>query len=79
MLENPSVESVAGDHTQLFTDGLLVIFHEGPFLLGIVDFLTYFLCADVELGAECLPSDSLWWPGSGLKGRSVSLGFHLMV
>ena len=27
----PSVESVAGEHTQLFTEGFPVIFHEGPF------------------------------------------------
>ena len=30
-LKNPYVESVAGEHTQLFTEGFPVIFHEGPF------------------------------------------------
>ena len=30
-LKNPSVESVAGEQTQLFTEGFPVIFHEGPF------------------------------------------------
>ena len=30
-LKNPSVESVAEEHTQLFTEGFPVIFHEGPF------------------------------------------------
>ena len=30
-LKNPSVESVAGEHTQLLTEGFPVIFHEGPF------------------------------------------------
>ena len=30
-LKNPSVESVLGEHTQLFTEGFPVIFHEGPF------------------------------------------------
>ena len=30
-LKNPLVESVPGEHTQLFTEGFLVIFHEGLF------------------------------------------------
>ena len=30
-LKNPSVESVAGEHTQLFTEGFPVIFHKGLF------------------------------------------------
>ena len=30
-LNKPSVESVPGEHTQLFTEGFPVIFHEGPF------------------------------------------------
>ena len=34
-------------------------------------------CADFELGAECLPSDTLPLPGGGLKGRLVPLGFDL--
>ena len=29
-LKNPSLESAAGEHTQLFTEGFPVIFHEGP-------------------------------------------------
>ena len=29
--KNPSVESVAGEQTQFFTEGFPVIFHEGPF------------------------------------------------
>ena len=37
------------------------------------------LCADVELGAECLPLGGLRLLGSGLKGRLVSLGSHLML
>ena len=32
------------------------------------------VCADFEVGAECLPSDGLQLPGSGLKGRLVVLG-----
>ena len=43
-LKNPSVESVAGKHTQLFTEGFPVIFHEGPFLPGIAYFLADFKC-----------------------------------
>ena len=30
-LANPSAESVAGEHTQLFTEAFPVISHEGPF------------------------------------------------
>ena len=30
-LKNPLIESVAGEHTQLFTEGFPVIFHEGLF------------------------------------------------
>ena len=30
-LRNPSVESVPGEHTQLFTEGFPVLFHEGLF------------------------------------------------
>ena len=30
-LKNSLVESVPGEHTQLFTEGFPVIFHEGPF------------------------------------------------
>ena len=38
------MESVAGDHTQLSTEGLPVIFHEGPFLPGITNSLADFMC-----------------------------------
>ena len=47
-----------------------VFFLESPIFLLI-------LSADVELGAECLPSDGLPLPGGGLKGRLVPLGFDL--
>ena len=36
------------------------------------------LCADFQLGAEWLPLGGVQLPGSGLKGRSVSLGFDLV-
>ena len=37
------------------------------------------LGADFELGAECLPSDGLGLPGSGLKAGLVSLAFDLVL
>ena len=43
LLKNPFVESVAGDHTQLFTEGFPVIFHEGSFFPGIIYFLADFM------------------------------------
>ena len=49
-----------------------VSFLESPVFLLI-------LCADFELGAECLPWAGLGLPGSGLKGRLVSLGFDLVL
>ena len=78
-LNNPSVESVAGEHTQLFTEGCPIIFHAGPFSSWIRLFLLLMFSADLELGAECLPSDGLPLLGSGLKGRLVPLGFDLVL
>ena len=37
------------------------------------------LCADFQLGAQWLPVGGLRLPGSGLKGRLVSLGFDLVL
>ena len=83
ILKNPFVESVVGDHTQLFTEGFIIIAHDYYCSRGYVFFLDSLIfllivCADFELGAERLPSDGLWWPGSGSKGRLVFLGFSLM-
>ena len=44
VLKNPSVESVAGEHAQLSTEGFPVILHEGPFLPGIAYFHADFMC-----------------------------------
>ena len=44
ILKNPSVESVAGEHTQLFTEGFPIIFHEGPFPSWNRLFLADFRC-----------------------------------
>ena len=43
-LKNPVVESVPGEHTQLFTEGFPVIFHEGLFLPEKTHFLADFMC-----------------------------------
>ena len=43
-LKNPSVESVLGEHTQLFTEGFPVIFHEGLFSSWKRFFLADFKC-----------------------------------
>ena len=79
LLKNHSVESVAEEHTQLFTEGFPVIFHEGPFSSWNRLFFLLILSADFELGAECLPLDGLPLPGSGLKGRLVPLAFDLVL
>ena len=78
-LKIPSVESVAGEHTQLFTEGVPVIFHEGLFSSWNRIFFWLILSADFELGAQCLPLGGLWLPASALKGRLVSLGFHFVL
>ena len=49
-----------------------VFFLESPIFLLI-------LSDDFELGAECLPTDGLRLPGSGLKGRLVPLAFDLVL
>ena len=43
-LKNPSVESVTGEHAQLFTEGFPVIFHEGPLSSWNRLFLADFMC-----------------------------------
>ena len=77
-LKNPSVESVVGEHAQVSTEGFSIIFHEGLVSSWNRIFLAD-LWADFELRAERLPLGGLRLPWSGLKGRLVSLGFHLMV
>ena len=67
-MKNPSVESVAGEHTQLFTEGFPIIFHDRPFSSWKKLIFLLILCADFELGAQCLPVGGLWLPGDGLKG-----------
>ena len=76
-LKNPLLESVAGDHTQLFTEGFpsCHLPREPVFLLEL-PILLLILCADFELGAES-PFGGLRLPGSSLKGRLVSSGVHL--
>ena len=44
VLKNPLVESVASDHTQLFTEGFPAIFHEGLFSSWNYIFLVDFIC-----------------------------------
>ena len=78
VLKNPSVERVSGEETQLSPKDFSLSFARACFLPGSICLLLI-LCADFELGAECLPLGGLWWPRSGLKRRSVSLGFHLIV
>ena len=42
--KNPSIESVAGEHTQLYTEGFPIIFHEGLFSSWNHIFLADFMC-----------------------------------
>ena len=44
-MKNPFVESVVGDHTQLFTERfIIIIVHEAPLSFGLTDFLAYCMC-----------------------------------
>ena len=70
-VKNHSVESVAGEHTQLSPKDFPLSFTRARFLPGIAYFVLIF-GADFELGAECLPLGGLRLLGSALKGRSVS-------
>ena len=76
-MKNPSLESVAGEHTQLFTEGFPFYLPRGPIFFLESPIFLLILSADFELGAECLHLDGLPLPGSGLKGRLVPLGFDL--
>ena len=44
LLKNPSVESLAGDHTQLFTEDFPLSFTRARFLPGIAYFLPDYKC-----------------------------------
>ena len=59
-LKNPSVESVAGEHTQLSPKDFPLSFTRVPFFLES-PILLLILCADFELGAGCLPLGGLRW------------------
>ena len=80
LLKNPSVESAAGDHTQRFSEGSISHYlSRGPVFLLDSHISLLIVCADFELGAECLPSNGLRLLGSGLRARLLPLGFHLTL
>ena len=78
-LRNPSVASAAGEHTQLWTEGLPDYLSREPVFFLELHMFLLISCVAFELGAECLPLRGLRLGGSGLKGRLVSLGFHSML
>ena len=51
----------------------------GPVFFLETIFFLLILSADFEPGAQCLPLGGLWLPGSALKGRLLSLGFHFVL
>ena len=72
-MKNPLVESVSGDLTQLSPKDFPLSFARVPFLPGIAYSLAD-LCADFELGAECLSLGGLRWLALAQEWLESTLG-----
>ena len=78
-VEDPSREKAAGGADATVHRRVSCHLSRGQVFFLSSRILLLICCAHFKLGARYLPMGDLWWPGSGLKGRLVCFGFHLML